>query len=118
MKPKPRYAFHYTPIAHFEKFAPGEDYTPPQFAQEGFIHTTDGAENMLKVVNRIYKDDHREFLVLYIDKTLVKSPIKYEDPEEIYPHIYGPLNLDAVVDKRLALRAADGRFLVMPEMEE
>src|SRR5436309_15476226 len=99
MKPKPRYAFHYTPVEHFEKFGLGEDYTPPQFAQEGFIHCTDGAENMLKVVNRIYKDDPRDFLVFYIDKTRVKSPIKYEDPEEIYPHIYGPLNTGAIRNK-------------------
>jgi uncharacterized protein (DUF952 family) len=118
MTAKPRYAFHYTPVDYFEKYMPGEDYTPAGFAQEGFIHCTDGAENMLKVVNRIYKDDPRDFLVLYIDKTRVKSPIKYEDREEIYPHIYGPLNVDAIADKRPALRAQDGTFLLMPERED
>jgi uncharacterized protein (DUF952 family) len=118
MTAKPRYTFHYTPASHFEKFGPGEDYTPPQFAQEGFIHCTDGAENMLKVVNSIYRDDPRHFLALYIDKTRVKSPIKYDDPEEIYPHIYGPLNTDAIADKRPALRNADGAFLAMPEIED
>ena len=118
MRPKPRYAFHYTSASYFDKFAPGEDYTPPEFAEEGFIHSTDGAENMAKVANAIYKDDPREFLVLYIDKTRVTSPIKYEDPDKIYPHIYGPLNADAIVDRRPALRRPDGTFLPMPEIED
>ena len=117
MRAKPRYAFHYTPADYYAKFAPGEDYTPPEFAQEGFIHSTDGAENMANVANAIYKEDPRDFLALYIDKTRVKSPIKYEDPGEIYPHIYGPLNADAIVDKRPALRGPDGTFLLMPEIE-
>jgi uncharacterized protein (DUF952 family) len=112
---KPRYTFHYTPAAHFAKFASGEDYTPPRYAEEGFIHCTDGAENMVQVVNRFYRDDPQDYLVLYIDKTRVKSSIKYEDPAEIYPHIYGPLNQDAIVDKRPALREPDGAFLPMPE---
>jgi uncharacterized protein (DUF952 family) len=116
MLDKPRYAFHYTPSSYFERFGPGEDYTPPEYAEEGFIHTTDGAENMAKVANWIYKDDQREFTVLYIDKELVKSPIRYDDPDEIYPHIYGPLNLDAVVETRPALREPDGTFLPMPEL--
>ena len=115
MSEKPRYTFHYTPAEHFQAFGPNDEYTPPRFSEEGFIHCTDGAENMAKVANRFYKDDPRAFLVLYIDKTRVKSPIKYEDPDEIYPHIYGPLNQDAIVDKRPALREPDGTFLPMPE---
>ena len=115
MNDKPRYTFHYTPAEHFLTFGPSEGYTPPHFAEEGFIHCTDGAGNMAAVANRFYKDDPRDFLVLYIDKTRVKSPIKYEDPGEIYPHIYGPLNQDAIVDKRPASREPDGTFMVMPE---
>lgn len=65
--------------------------------------------------NRIYRADPRDFYILYIDTERVKSPIKYEDPAHIYPHIYGPLNRDAIVDKKVVLREADGTFLVMPE---
>ncbi len=113
MGDKPRYTYHYTPVEHFNTFGPGQDYFPPRFAEEGFIHCTDGAENMVKVVNRLYSSDPRDYLVLYIDKERVKSPIKYEDPAEIYPHIYGPLNLDAVVEKRPASRNPDGTFQAM-----
>lgn len=117
MPSKPRYTFHYTPVEYFDRFGLDEDYRPPTFEQEGFIHCTDGAENMAAVANRFYKDDPREFWVLYIDKELVASPIKYEDPDEIYPHIYGPLNRDAIVRRRPAFREHDGTFLPMPELD-
>ena len=116
MPDKPRYTFHYTPEEYFNSRNPGEDYTPSDYEWEGFIHCTDGAENMVKVVDRFYREDPRDFLVLYIDKERVASPVKYEDPAEIYPHIYGPLNRDAIVEVRPALREPDGTFLPMPEL--
>lgn len=115
MTTKPRYTFHYSPVGYFDSLDPNTGYIPPNYAQEGFIHCTDGAANLANTGNKHYRHDPRDFWVLYIDKTRVKSPIKYEDKDEIYPHIYGPLNRDAIVDKRLALRAADGTFLEMPE---
>ncbi|MEO8287787.1 MAG: DUF952 domain-containing protein [Chloroflexota bacterium] len=112
-----RYTFHYTPVEYFDSRDPGEDYTPPDFEREGFIHCTDGAQNMANTGNRHYRQDARDFYMLYIDKERVQSEIKYEDPGRIYPHIYGPLNRDAIVDKKLARRERDGTFLVMPEYE-
>jgi uncharacterized protein (DUF952 family) len=110
MDENPRYTLHFTPVEYFARFAPGEEYLPPHFADEGFIHCTDGADNLAAVGNRYYKDDPRDFLVLVIDKERVLSPIRYEDPGQIYPHIYGPLNADAIVDRRPALRNSDGTF--------
>jgi hypothetical protein len=43
--------------------------------------------------------------------SLVQPEIRYEDPEHIYPHIYGPLNRDAIVTIVPMLRNADGTFL-------
>ncbi len=54
--------------------------------------------------------------MLVIDVQKVKAPIKYEmlDPAMPcpFPHIYGPLNRDAIVDVILMPRAANGTFLV------
>ena len=113
----PRFTLHYSPVPYFDSLDPNVDYVPPHFEQEGFIHTTDGAENMAATGNRHYRDDPRDFYLLTIDTERVKSPIKYDDPNRIYPHIYGPLNRDAIVDKKVALREADGTFLVMPDFE-
>lgn len=118
MSNKPRYTFHYSPAEYYAAQDPEKDYTPPHYAEEGFIHCTDGAKHMANVANRFYKDDPRDFLVLYLDKARIKSSIKYEDPGEIYPHIYGPLNHDAIVEMRAALREPDGTFLPMPELQE
>ena len=116
MQEKPRYTFHYTPEDYFNGLDPSADYLPPEFEQEGFIHCTDGAENVARVATRYFRYDDRLFLALYIDKTLVTSPIQYEDPEEIYPHIYGPLQRVAIVRVLNAWRDHDGFFLPMPEM--
>ncbi len=118
MPDKPRYTFHYTPAAYFSSLDLAADYTPPEFEREGFIHCTDGAQNMLQTANYHYNRDLRDFIALYLDKTLIKSPIRYEDPAEIYPHIYGPLNRDAIVREVPALRDVAGTFLLMPEIEE
>jgi hypothetical protein len=116
MQDKPRYTFHYTPEAYFNGLDPAADYVPPGFEQEGFIHCTDGAENVARVATTLFRYDEQGFLVLYVDKTLVTSPIKYEDPDEIYPHIYGPLPRKAIVRVLNAWRDHDGFFLPMPDM--
>jgi uncharacterized protein (DUF952 family) len=86
-------------------------YTPEPFADEGFIHCTDGAQNLADVANRYYKDDRRMYIALVIDTSRVTSEIRYEDEARIYPHIYGPLNRDAIVTILPMLREADGTFL-------
>ena len=112
---EPRYTLHLTPVEYFDALDPYKDYTPPDYEREGFIHCTDGADNLARVGNAHYRGDPRAFYVLTIDKERVHSPIKYEDAGRIYPHVYGPLNRDAIVDKRVAERLQDGTFAVMAE---
>jgi uncharacterized protein (DUF952 family) len=55
------------------------------------------------VVAAAYYRDAPDLVLLVIDTERVGSPVRYErvpgqpDP---YPHIYGPLNLDAVIEVR------------------
>ncbi len=67
---------------------------------QGFIHcsTADQIDEVAEYLFRGKKD----LLLLEIDETKVKSEIKYEDAGngKLYPHIYGPLNIDAVVNVR------------------
>lgn len=64
----------------------------------GFIHCSD-----LSTYERVapnFKDEVQEMLLLVIDTEKVTSPIQWEDLDRCgvrYPHIYGPLNKDAVV---------------------
>ena len=86
-------------------------YAPSAFGGEGFIHCTDGERELMEVGNRYYKDDPRGLVALEIDLSRVGAPVRYEDPRQIYPHIYGELERDAVVAVHRVERAPDGAFL-------
>ena len=73
-------------------------YEAPSLALEGFIHTSK-AEQVPGVLSRYYAGQ-ADLLLLHIDETKLTAPLKYElapSVNEEFPHIFGPLNLDAVV---------------------
>lgn len=73
-------------------------YEAESFALEGFIHTSK-AEQVQGVLERYYKGQIN-LLLLHIDESKLTAPLKYElapSINEEFPHIYGRLNLDAVI---------------------
>ncbi len=109
--------YHLVPKRYFDSLDAGADYIPAAFAQDGFIHCTDTPTEMARVANLFYNSDPSPHLYLYIDKGRVRAPIRYEDAEKKYPHIYGPLNREAIISIREARRDAEGNFLP-PENSE
>lgn len=103
--------FHLTTKEAWEQQRTLPFYQPEAFAREGFIHCTDGEHNMVDTANRYYTAAPDIFICLEIDTAKVTAEIKYEDPAHIYPHIYGPLNTDAVVAVRTVARDANRAFL-------
>lgn len=67
----------------------------------GFIHCT-SPEQTIATAIRKFADRDEDLLLLLIDTDKLKSPLKYEAPPSgspgVYPHIYGPLNVDAVYE--------------------
>jgi len=106
-----RLAYHGTPKTYFESLDPVAPYVPEPFDREGFIHATEGREAVSITLTRYYKASAEPWVVLYIDQDRVTSPIRYDDPAEVFPHIYGPLNRDAIVAVKAIERAPDGTFL-------
>jgi len=90
-----------------------KEYRPEEFGNEGFIHCTDDEALVLEVANRYYKDDPLPFLLLELDLGRVSAPTICEDEERNYPHIYGPLERDAVWRVHRVERAADGTFVAI-----
>ncbi len=86
-------------------------YEPGSVAAEGFIHCTDGREAAVETANRYYRGDPRPYLLLAVDLVAVQTPWRYDDPGECYPHIYGAMNVDAVVSVEPCPRSADGTYL-------
>lgn len=86
-------------------------YRPVDFQRDGFIHCSEEYQ-VLGVAERFYRDVPC-LLLLRIDKTLVKAAILYENLEgnvEKFPHIYGNLNLDAVINALPLSKNSFGNF--------
>jgi uncharacterized protein (DUF952 family) len=85
-------------------------------AEEGFIHAS-GPGQVNGVANRYYRDIPDELLVLVIDTERLGPELRYEDvpgADAPFPHIYGPLNADAVLDTRPLSPGPDGTFAFIP----
>ncbi|MBL8045959.1 MAG: DUF952 domain-containing protein [Anaerolineales bacterium] len=115
---------HIVPAAEFYAQPASEPYRAPSLETEGFIHCTQQPEVMLVVANKFYRATSGEVLVLVLDTEKITSPVKFETaahpaategpfPDVLFPHIYGPLNREAIVEIRTATRAADGTFLAV-----
>ncbi len=106
-----RPTFHLAPAAAWAGRDPTAPIAPPSLAAEGFVHCTDGAEAMVATANRHYWDDPRDFVVLTIDLEATGSPWRFDDPDERYPHVYGPIAPGAVLGAAPITRAGDGTFI-------
>jgi uncharacterized protein (DUF952 family) len=71
------------------------EYRAASLDTVGYIHCS-RPEQLLDVANRFYREVP-ELLLLWIDPHKVKSEIRWEAADgETYPHIYGPLDIEAV----------------------
>ncbi len=105
--------YHFVEKEYFEKFRNKEEYFPAGFIDEGFIHCTREPENVLKVADFMMGDSDSDLLLLVIDEDRVKAEIKYERSltETLFPHIYGSLNMDAVVKVMPFVKDEKGKFV-------
>ena len=106
-----RPTYHLVAADAWARRDPGQPYAPASLESDGFIHCTDGAEAMVATANRHYRGDPGDFVVVTVDLDEVGSPWRYDDPDRIYPHVYGPIAATGVGDAVPIPRAADGTFL-------
>lgn len=87
-------------------------------AEVGFIHCS-FPDQVMDMVNRKYADQESLTLLL-LDPDKVTSEIKNEAARSgragTFPHIYGPLNIDAVTAAIPLQKDAAGRFMTPPEL--
>lgn len=107
---------HITQRKQWEQAKPFQIYCGDTLDSEGFIHCSTPMQ-VVKVANSFFLNQ-KGLVLLCIDSDQVQSEIKYEGFEgnELFPHIYGPLNLDAV-SKVLSFEPnAEGKFELPPEI--
>jgi uncharacterized protein (DUF952 family) len=82
-------------------------------AEVGFIHGSFPPQTM-EIANRRYAKNE-DLVILLIDPSRVTSPVKYEGARSgrpgTFPHIYGPLNTDAVYSVLQLKKDKNGQFI-------
>jgi len=108
--------YHIATRADWERALADGEYTRSSagktLAEEGFIHASQ-ASQVARTANRFYRDVPGDLVLLVIDPGLLGAEVRYEDvpgAELPFPHIYGPLNVDAVVRARPFAAGPDGLF--------
>ncbi len=88
-------------------------YQPPSLMSAGFVHCST-PQQVVGVANSNFRGK-TGLVLLCIDPARLKAPVKYENLEggtSLFPHIYGPLNPDAVVEILDFAPQSDGTFLL------
>ena len=93
-------------------------YSPPSITTEGFIHLS-ARHQILRPANLLYRG-RDDLLLLRIDATALDAELVWEPGShgeaEDFPHLYGALNLDAVVGTIEFPCGTDGGFELPPEL--
>jgi uncharacterized protein (DUF952 family) len=93
------YIYHITTQKEWEQALIKKEYLPLQYEKDGFIHCS--IERQIPgVLDRFYKGQSG-LVKLKIEKVKVHRPVLFElahDINELFPHIYGSLNIDSVVE--------------------
>ena len=90
--------YHVTTNTDWQNALENGFYEAASLVTEGFIHTS--KENQVKGVLDRYYLNQTDLLLLHINEEKLTSELKYEvapSTNEVFPHIYGRLNIDAVV---------------------
>lgn len=105
--------YHITTPALWKQFASLSFYEAPSLQDEGFIHASK-AHQVEATANRYYKNEP-EVILLTIDTTLLSVPLVYEEApnrKEEFPHMYGKLNKEAVIEHQSIKRNKDGSYTI------
>ncbi len=93
-------------------------YIAPSLETEGFIHCST-EKQVIHVANAFYRAKN-DLVLLRIDEAKLKPQLKWEPPAgppapgisatDSFPHIFGPINVDAVSSVVDLVPASDGTF--------
>ena len=88
--------FHITTREQWERARQDGEYRTPSLATDGFIHLS-RERQWLGVANRFYRGA-TGLVLLSIREDRLRSEVRDEPADgDLFPHLYGPLEIDAVV---------------------
>ncbi len=97
---------------HHEQAVLEGTYRPDSLEGEGFIHASP-AEQLTRVANKYYRE-HASLCLMTLSVDRIRPEVKWETIAngDVYPHIYGPLNMDAVQGVQTVVRQPDGLYAI------
>lgn len=107
--------YHIASADLWRKSLESGEYAGDSLEKEGFIHFS-LKEQVLPTANRHYHGTSG-LVLLQVNVDRLSAGLKYEKSPlgETFPHLYGPLNLDAVEKVFEFVPAANGDFVEMPD---
>src|SRR5262245_12981961 len=103
--------YHITTAEAWRTAREASVYTAPSLESEGFIHCS--TQSQVAATATRFFPGATDLIVLCVDVSLLRSDVRYEDTSghgQLFPHIYGPLDLVAVRSVVELTPAADGTF--------
>lgn len=97
-------------VSEWESQADRPAYAPNRYKEDGFIHCSE--RHQLEPVAERNFQGRDDLVLLELMPTRLEPETKYEQGgKEKFPHIYGPINKDAV-NRTIEVRCNhDGRFI-------
>jgi uncharacterized protein (DUF952 family) len=96
-----------------------KSYQADSLKSEGFIHCSKYGQ-ILRVAGAFYRGQ-KDLVILVIEPEMLKSQMLWEPggdkPDELFPHIHGALNIEAVSQVLDFRENPDGHFY-LPPVEE
>lgn len=116
--------YHLCALAELRAGTGEHEYAPARFAEDGFVHCAEGKETALAVARDYFAAVSDEVVVLRIDPALLTANLVFEGAApiaggdtahlqcaQLWPHIYGPINLTAIDGAAVLRRGERGEFL-------
>jgi uncharacterized protein (DUF952 family) len=110
---------HLTSEPAWERAAAAGELRAESLDEEGFVHCST-PDQIVGVAERFY-DHQADLLLLYLEVDRLNAPVRWEAPahpdgstsrddRDLFPHVYGVINLDAVVHVVPLPLADDGSY--------
>ncbi|MEO0947934.1 MAG: DUF952 domain-containing protein [Cyanobacteria bacterium J06641_5] len=111
--------FHILRRVDWQQAQASGSYQPESLAREGFIHCSTPAQ-LVATANRFFRGQ-TDLVLLAIDRAIVTAEVRDDlvaAEGQTFPHIWGPLNLDAVVREYSFVTDIDGNFALPSDWED
>jgi uncharacterized protein (DUF952 family) len=114
--------YHSILKSDWDKIKIGKEYTPLSLEKDGYVHFS-LLDQVIGITYFLFGDQNEKVLLLEVDEKKLKPRIIFEDNRGHgrFPHAYGPINLDAVINEYPLERTQKGKnfsFILPKELHK